>query len=73
MSDLLKIGRPSDKNKTPKEIAIEAVQEKEKPKLKRFNANIPEDLHKQVKLKATAENLTINDLAIKLLNEYLSK
>ncbi|MDM8565115.1 toxin-antitoxin system HicB family antitoxin [Candidatus Halobeggiatoa sp. HSG11] len=71
----LKAGRPSERkdDKTPKELAIEAVQETDKPKLKRFNINIPADLHKQVKLKAMQEGLTLNDLGLKLLNEYLDE
>lgn len=70
--NILKVGRPSE-TKTPKEIAIEAVQEKDKPKLKRFNVNIPAELHLKVKMKAMEEGMTLNDLALKLFDEYLSK
>ena len=68
----LQAGRPSTK-KTAKEKAIEDVQEIEKPKTVRFNANIPKELHRKLKMKAASEDLQLTELAIKAFEEYLSK
>lgn len=71
----LSSGKPS--NRTQKELAIEAVKnignEPEKTKMHRFNVDIPEALHRQMKIKAVQEGVTLNVLATKIFNEYLSK
>ena len=40
---------------------------------KRFNVELPEDMHRKLKAKAAENGLKLNQLAIKLFNEYLSK
>jgi predicted HicB family RNase H-like nuclease len=71
----LQAGKPS--NKTQKELAIEAVQEdiqnKSKPKMHRFNVDIPETLHREMKIRAVKEGVTLNILAAKLFEDYLNK
>ena len=72
---VLKAGKPS----TVKELAIEAVKQTDdmvetiKPKTKRFNVDIPETLHRDIKIQATKEGIALNELTIRLFKEYLSK
>ncbi len=72
---VLKAGKPT----TAKELAIEAVKqtddmiETSKPKTKRFNVDIPETLHRDIKIQATKEGIALNELTIRLFEEYLSK
>ena len=42
-------------------------------KMKRLNANLPESLYLDLKVKATKEGRAINDLVIEWVNKYLSK
>lgn len=77
MVSFLKAGRPTDQ-KTPKERALEAVREvNEKPaqktEMRRFNVDIPVDLHWKMKARAAQEGMKLNEFAIKIFNEYLSK
>jgi predicted HicB family RNase H-like nuclease len=71
----LQAGKPS--NKSQKELAIESVQEveeyQEKEKTQRFNVDIPVSLHRNIKIQAVKEGITLNVLAARLFNEYLSK
>lgn len=71
----LQAGKPS--NKSQKELAIESVQEiaehQEKEKTQRFNVDIPLSLHRDIKIQAVKEGITLNTLAARLFNEYLSK
>ncbi|GFO72792.1 hypothetical protein BJAS_P3292 [Bathymodiolus japonicus methanotrophic gill symbiont] len=69
---MLKAKRPS---KTQKEKSIEEVQkiEKVEEKTKRFNVDIPTSLHRRIKIQAEIEGLKLNQLAVKLLEDYLSK
>ena len=70
----LKAGKPSTQ-KTQKELAIEAVQKIEDivvQKTKRFNVDIPEQLHRAMKVQAAKEGLQLNAITIKLFQEYLS-
>jgi len=71
---MLAAGRPSS-NKTQKEKAIESVQEAEpkEVKMQRFNVDIPEELHRKIKIQAVKEGMKLNGLTIKIFNEYLSK
>lgn len=72
---MLKSGRPTTA-KTQKEKALEAMQEieaQETVKMHRFNVDIPEVLHRKIKIQATKEGLKLNSLAIKIFNDYLSK
>lgn len=72
---MLKSGRPSTA-KTQKEKALEAMQEveaQEPVKMQRFNVDLPEELHRKIKIQAVKEGLKINGLAMKIFNEYLSK
>ena len=68
----LKAGKPT----TAKERAIEAmksVDDAPKPKMQRFNADIPEPLHRAMKMQAAKEGVALNVLAAKIFEEYLSK
>jgi len=69
---MLSTGRPSQ---TAKEKSLEAVQEIDAPviQLKRFNADIPAELHTALKIQAAKDGIKLNELAIKAFNEYLSK
>jgi len=69
---MLKTGRPS---KTTKDKSMEAVKEIDTPEipLKRFNADIPAELHTALKIQAAKDGIKLNELAIKAFNEYLSK
>ena len=44
-----------------------------KPKIKRFNLDIAETLHRDIKMQAVKEGVALNELTAKLFNEYLSK
>ena len=71
---MLKPGRPTTA-KTQKEKALEAMQETDiqaPVKMQRFNVDIPEALHRKIKIQATKEGLKINSLTMKIFNEYLS-
>lgn len=71
----LKAGKPT----TAKERAIAAVKHTDdvtdtnKPNVKRFNADIPEALHRDMKSQAAKEGIALNELTARLFNEYLSK
>jgi predicted HicB family RNase H-like nuclease len=71
----LKAGKPT----TAKERAIAAVKHTDdvtdtpKPNVKRFNADIPETLHRDMKSQAAKEGIALNELTARLFNEYLSK
>jgi predicted HicB family RNase H-like nuclease len=73
----LKAGKPTTL-KTQKELAIEAVQKVDdapvqKVKTQRFNVDIPDSLHKEMKIQAAKEGIKLNALAIRIFEEYLSK
>lgn len=40
---------------------------------KRFNVDISEEMHRRLKARAAEHGLKLNELAIRLFNEYLSK
>ena len=63
----LKTGRPSRKEKI-----IASVQKIDEATI-RMNVNIPKELHKRIKQKALNEDITITELVMKAVNEYLSK
>jgi predicted HicB family RNase H-like nuclease len=69
---MLKAKRPS---KTQKEKSIEEVKKIDKleEKTQRFNVDIPASLHRRIKIQATTEGLKLNELAVKLFEDYLSK
>lgn len=71
---MLKAKRPSS-NKTQKEKALESVREIENKdvKMQRFNVDIPETLHRKMKIQAAKEGVKLNSLTINIFNEYLSK
>ena len=72
---MLKAGKPT----TAKDRAIAAVKETEsapepsKAKLKRFNVDMSEELHRKIKAQAAKEGVSLNELTSRLFNEYLSK
>jgi len=72
---MLKAGKPT----TAKERALIAVKETEptpepsREKLKRFNVDMTEDLHRRIKAQAAKEGIGLNELTSRLFNEYLSK
>ena len=41
--------------------------------MKRFNVDIPETLHRDIKIQAAKEGIALNELTARLFNEYLSK
>lgn len=72
---LLKAGKPTTE-KNQKEKAIEAVKitdDIQKPKMRRFNVDIPETLHRAIKVQAAKEGVKLNELTAKLFEVYLSK
>jgi predicted HicB family RNase H-like nuclease len=71
---MLKSGRPSS-SKTQKEKALDSVKEIEniEVKMQRFNVDIPETLHRRMKVQAAKEGVKLNSLTISIFNEYLSK
>jgi len=74
----LKAGKPTTA-KSQKDLAMEAVkntddtQEINKAKTQRFNVDIPETLHRAIKMQAAKEGIKLNVLTAKLFEEYLSK
>ncbi len=40
---------------------------------KRFNVNMPESLHRELRVKVAKDGTTLSELAIRLFKEYLSK
>jgi predicted HicB family RNase H-like nuclease len=72
---VLKAGKPT----TAKDRAIAAVKQTEsapepsKAKLKRFNVDMSEELHRSIKAQAAKEGISLNELTSRLFNEYLSK
>ena len=68
----LKSGRPST-NQTSKEKALEAMKDIETPdiKMQRFNVDLPDALHRKMKMQAAKEGIKLNNLTIKIFNEYL--
>lgn len=74
---VLKAGKPTTL-KTQKELAIEAVKDIgdapiETVKTQRFNVDIPETLHKAIKIQAVQEGVKLNTLTIRIFEEYLNK
>ncbi len=55
------------------EAKVEALKEVSREKTMRFNANVPERLYLKVKIKAAQENVKLNDLAIKWMEDWVSK
>jgi hypothetical protein len=41
--------------------------------MKRLNVNIPEDLHKKLKLHSVEQELEMTKIVLKLIEEYLEK
>lgn len=74
----LKAGKPTTA-KSQKDLAMEAVkntddvQDTSKTKTQRFNVDIPETLHRAIKMQAAKEGIKLNVLTAKLFDEYLSK
>ncbi len=74
----LKAGKPTTA-KTAKELAIAAVkntddaQYTQKAKMQRFNVDISETLHREIKIQAAKEGIKLNVLTARLFDEYLSK
>jgi len=74
----LKAGKPTTA-KSQKDLAIEAVKNTDdaqdiiKAKTQRFNVDIPETLHRAIKMQAAKEGIKLNVLTAKLFEEYLSK
>lgn len=71
---ILNAGSP--RNKTQKEISIESVKELDEvveEKTQRLNVEMPASLKRDFKIQAAKDGLKLNELAIKLVKEYLSK
>jgi predicted DNA binding CopG/RHH family protein len=52
---------------------LKAEMGQEEKKTKRFNAEIPASLHAAIKKRAIDEGLPMNELAVKIFTEYLSR
>ena len=63
---LLKAGRPSTKEK-----ALAAIQDTDETM--RMNVNVPKAFYKKIKRLALDQDITITELVIKAVNEYMSK
>jgi len=63
---ILKAGRPSRKEK-----AIASVQDSNKESI-RMNVNISKAFYKQIKQQALDEDITVKELVLKALKEYMS-
>ncbi len=63
-------GRPS---RSTKEKSIADVKIDEPEKTQRFNVDIPVSLHRKIKIQAVQEGVKLNELAIRLFEDYLSK
>jgi predicted HicB family RNase H-like nuclease len=63
-------GRPS---RSIKEKSIADVKIDEPEKTQRFNVDIPVSLHRKIKIQAVQEGVKLNELAIRLFEDYLSK
>lgn len=59
-------GKPSRKDKAIAEVTSEKGK-------KRFNVELPVDLHRKVKIYCASNDIKMNELAVKLFNELLSK
>jgi hypothetical protein len=71
MSTVLKAGSP---RKSRKELSIDEVTKlDDAQEIKRLNVNLPAKLMQAYKVQATIDGYKINELTIKLINEYLSK
>ncbi len=73
----LKAGKPTTL-KTQKELAIEAVKNIDNEpireiKMQRFNVDIPETLHRAIKIQAVREGMKLNTLTIQIFEEYLNR
>ena len=74
----LKAGKPTTA-KTAKELAMAAVkntddaQDTQKAKMQRFNVDILETLHREIKIQAAKEGIKLNVLTARLFEDYLSK
>jgi predicted HicB family RNase H-like nuclease len=66
----LKTKKKATRSNKGKEAALKSVTTE---KMKRLNANLPESLYLDLKVKATKEGRAINDLVIEWVNKYLSK
>jgi len=44
-----------------------------KPKMQRFNVDLPVELHQELKMQAIREGVKLNALAIRLFTEYLKQ
>jgi predicted HicB family RNase H-like nuclease len=67
---VLGAGRPS---RSIKEKSIADVMIDEPEKTQRFNVDIPVSLHRKIKIQAVQEGVKLNELAIRLFEDYLSK
>jgi predicted HicB family RNase H-like nuclease len=50
-----------------------ALEEAGKEETVRLNANIPQSLHRQAKVKAIGEGQNLTDVVVALLREYVSR
>jgi predicted HicB family RNase H-like nuclease len=60
-------------DKTPATETQEQPTAASKIKTQRFNVDLPVELHRQLKAKASSEGVKLNELATRLFTEYLSK
>ena len=57
----------------PAATAPEPAPKPTKPKMQRFNVDLPVELHQELKMQAIREGVKLNALAIRLFTEYLKQ
>lgn len=62
---------PPKPTRTAKDEAIDAVTKPEKPEMTRISADIPLNLHRQIKSDIGAKGIKLNTLIVQLFTDYL--
>ncbi len=66
---ILKVGRPS---LSQKEKAVSSIQELKEETI-RMNVNIPKSFHKKIKQFALDKDITVTELVVKALADYIKE
>ena len=69
MSNKFFSSKPSGQSETTREAAEQAGEED----TTRLNAEIPNSLHRRVKIQAASQDSSMKDVVVQALEEYLSK
>ncbi|WP_353573016.1 hypothetical protein [Candidatus Albibeggiatoa sp. nov. BB20] len=73
MSTLLQAKRPQSTKQKSIEAVMDISDEVALEKTKRLNANVPASLHAAIKMQAIREETDMQQLIIKMAQEYLGK